>query len=159
MTKCAIVAGFAKTLLTVKPAQAYGRRNFGGGGRCRPTSGEAACVEVGKLGREQSSSLLKPTQPSNDENLNDSCASTSSVGKGLRAKLPKVQSFDGKICLGYIAVLLHGLYHIFITVKLQGLGLQFEFSRLKDLNIVPLKYRRLINFKRPCCISKRSVTI
>ena len=70
-----IIAEFEKTLLTVKATL----RKFGG---------------------EQSGSLLKSTQPSNEENLNDSCASTSSVGKSVRAKLPKLQlrNFDGKIC-------------------------------------------------------------
>ena len=68
-----IIAEFEKTLLTVKATL----RKFGAGG-------------------EQSGSLL----PSNEENLNDSCASTSSVGKSVRAKLPKLQlrNFDGKIC-------------------------------------------------------------
>ena len=72
-----IIAEFEKTLLTVKATL----RKFGAGG-------------------EQSGSLLKSTQPSNEENLNDSCASTSSVGKSVRAKLPKLQlrNFDGKIC-------------------------------------------------------------
>ena len=44
--------------------------------------------------------IVKSTQPSNEENLNDSCASTSSVGKSVRAKLLKLQlqNFDGKIC-------------------------------------------------------------
>ena len=66
---------FEKTLLTVKATL----RKFGAGG-------------------EQSGSLLKSTQPSNEENLNDSCASTSSVRKSARAKLPKLQlrNFDGE---------------------------------------------------------------
>ena len=70
-----IIAEFEKTLLTVK-------------------------ATLRKLGGDQSGSLLKSTEPSNEENLNDSCASTSSVGKSVRAKLPKLQlrNFDGKIC-------------------------------------------------------------
>ena len=70
-----IIAEFEKTLVTVKAI-------------------------LRKLGGEQSGSLSKATQPSNEENLNDSCVSTSSVGKSIRAKLPKLQlrNFDGKIC-------------------------------------------------------------